>query len=48
MPTKKFYRCKVCHDIHYGMAGPDVCPTCKTKNSYVEVTKDEAKKAIGF
>ncbi len=45
--NKKFYRCKVCGDIHYGVAGPSPCPTCKASDSYLEITKEEAVKAIG-
>jgi len=43
MAGKKFWRCNVCNDIHYGMAGPETCPTCQTKNAYVEIEADEAK-----
>jgi rubrerythrin len=41
--SKKFWKCKVCGDIHWGNAGPEMCPTCDTKNVYSEVTKEEAK-----
>lgn len=44
--AKKFLRCMVCSDIHYGEAGPEVCPTCDSKNAYEEVTVEEAKKAM--
>ncbi len=40
---KKFYRCNVCNDIHYGNAGPEVCPTCSAKDAYIEVEEKEAK-----
>ncbi len=40
---KKFFRCTVCNDIHYGVAGPEVCPTCQAVNAYVETDKVEAK-----
>ena len=46
--AKKFWKCSVCGDIHYGMNGPAVCPTCSTKNAYKEITKDDAKKSLGF
>ncbi len=46
--TKKFWRCNVCNDIHYGMGGPEICPTCKTKNAYVEIEVEEAKKMMGL
>lgn len=44
--TKKFFRCNVCNDIHYGISGPEMCPTCQTKNAYVEITKEEAKNVM--
>ncbi|MBW3003805.1 hypothetical protein KY337_04520 [Candidatus Woesearchaeota archaeon] len=44
---KKFWRCTVCNDIHYGAAGPETCPTCKQVNKYVEIDKEEAIKVIG-
>ena len=43
MADKIFFRCFVCNDIHYGMAGPEVCPTCSAKNAYVEIDPSEAK-----
>lgn len=45
--TKKFFRCNVCNDIHFGLAGPKVCPTCGEKNAYVEIEEKEAKKVMG-
>ncbi|MBW2981564.1 hypothetical protein KY343_01660 [Candidatus Woesearchaeota archaeon] len=48
MPEKKFWRCNVCNDIHYGIAGPKLCPTCSTEDAYVEATKEEAQKVIGL
>ncbi|MEM4268272.1 MAG: hypothetical protein QXK37_05590 [Candidatus Woesearchaeota archaeon] len=48
MPSKKFFRCSVCNDVHFGVASPEICPTCKAKNAYKEITKDEAKKSQGF
>jgi rubrerythrin len=26
---KRYWRCFVCNDIHYGVAPPELCPTCK-------------------
>ena len=26
---KRYWRCFVCNDIHYGVASPELCPTCK-------------------
>jgi rubrerythrin len=43
MAGKKFWRCNVCSDIHYGMKGPEICPTCGTKNAYMEIDRKEAK-----
>lgn len=43
MPEKKFWRCTVCNDVHYGDAGPEVCPTCMQKDKYVEIDREEAK-----
>ncbi|MGD0783595.1 MAG: rubredoxin-like domain-containing protein, partial [Candidatus Aminicenantales bacterium] len=33
---KRFWRCFVCNDIHWGVKPPDVCPTCRVKDAYVE------------
>jgi ferredoxin-thioredoxin reductase catalytic chain len=41
---KKFWRCFVCNDIHYGLKPPEICPTCLVKNAYVEISSEEAKK----
>ena len=46
MADKKFLRCNVCNDIHYGNDGPETCPTCQAKNAYVEIDKEEAKKVM--
>jgi rubrerythrin len=46
--TKKYWKCKVCGDIHYGNAGPEMCPTCETKNAYEEVDKEKAKETMGM
>ena len=48
MADKKFFRCNVCSDIHYGIAGPELCPTCQTKNAFVEVEKKEAAYVMGL
>lgn len=44
--AKKFWRCNVCGDIHWGMAPPEMCPTCSTAKAYVEITADEARKTM--
>ncbi len=41
---KKYWRCFVCNDIHYGMKPPEICPTCLVKNAYIETSSEEAKK----
>jgi rubrerythrin len=41
--SKKYYRCTVCNDIHFGVLPPEICPTCMHKNAYVEITEAEAK-----
>ncbi len=41
---KKYWRCHVCNDVHYGIKPPEVCPTCGFKNAYVEISSAEAKK----
>jgi rubrerythrin len=48
MADKKFWRCNVCNDIHYGKAGPEECPTCHTKNAYAEIDTGEAKNVMGL
>lgn len=40
---KKYWRCHVCNDIHYGVKPPEICPTCLKKNAYVEVASHEAQ-----
>lgn len=39
---KKYWRCFVCNDIHYGVKPPEICPTCMVKNAYVEISTEEA------
>lgn len=46
MTGKKFFRCTVCNDIHFGVGGPKVCPTCQAHNAYVEVDVDEARNVM--
>jgi ferredoxin-thioredoxin reductase catalytic subunit len=41
---KKYWRCHVCNDIHYGIKPPEICPTCSVNNAYVEISSVEAKK----
>ncbi len=44
---KRYWRCYVCNDIHYGIAPPEICPTCKVANAYVEITAEESRKVLG-
>ena len=44
---KRYWRCFVCNDIHYGVAPPELCPTCKVLHAYVEISADEARKLLG-
>ena len=44
--AKRFWRCSVCADIHFGEAGPEICPTCQAKNAYVEIDVSEAKSVM--
>ncbi|MBS3064451.1 MAG: hypothetical protein J4472_01435 [DPANN group archaeon] len=48
MAVKKFWKCKVCGDVHYGVNGPEICPTCHQKNSYGSISGADAKKALKF
>jgi ferredoxin-thioredoxin reductase catalytic chain len=41
---KRYWRCFVCNDIHYGVRPPEICPTCGVSHAYVEVTSEEARK----
>jgi len=43
---KTFWRCFVCNDFHYGIKPPEICPTCKVKNAYVEISALEAKTCL--
>ncbi|MGB2907866.1 MAG: ferredoxin-thioredoxin reductase catalytic domain-containing protein [Candidatus Aminicenantaceae bacterium] len=43
---KKYWRCHVCNDIHFGIKSPEICPTCLQENAYVEVSSLEALKVM--
>ena len=47
-PQKKYWKCTVCNDIHYGLAAPEHCPTCQQDHKFVEVTAEEAAKIMGL
>ena len=44
---KRYWRCFVCNDIHYGVNPPETCPTCRVKNAYVEISSAEAQTITG-
>lgn len=46
MPEKKYWRCTVCGDLHWGANAPELCPTCKQTEKYVEITKEEFEKLV--
>jgi ferredoxin-thioredoxin reductase catalytic subunit len=46
--VKKFWRCFVCNDIHYGVKPPEICPTCSAEKAYIEISSKEAKKISGL
>jgi len=39
---KRFWRCHVCNDIHYGIKPPETCPTCGVKNAFVLCDRSES------
>jgi rubrerythrin len=39
---KRYWKCTVCNDLHYGTAGPEKCPSCQKINKYVEITQTKA------
>ncbi|MFC2157262.1 ferredoxin-thioredoxin reductase catalytic domain-containing protein [Acidobacteriota bacterium] len=43
---KKYWRCHVCNDIHYGLNPPVKCPTCMVDHAYVEVSAKEAHQVM--
>jgi rubrerythrin len=48
MPQKKFWRCSICGDLHYGAQPPETCPTCHQPGSKAfEITKEEFLAAFG-
>ena len=47
-PQKKYWKCTVCNDIHYGVAAPEHCPTCQQDHKFVEVTAKEAAKIMNL
>ncbi|MEW5900534.1 MAG: ferredoxin-thioredoxin reductase catalytic domain-containing protein [Acidobacteriota bacterium] len=43
---KRYWRCFVCNDIHFGVKPPEICPTCLAVNAYVEISSEEAEKIM--
>lgn len=43
---KKYWRCFVCNDIHYGLKPPVLCPTCNVTDAYVEISEAEARRMM--
>ncbi|NQU79537.1 hypothetical protein HQ545_07245 [Candidatus Woesearchaeota archaeon] len=48
MSDNKIWRCNVCNNIHHSVSAPEICPTCKANNAYVEIEKQEAANIMGF
>lgn len=43
---KRFWRCHVCNDIHFGARPPEYCPTCGMRNAFVLCDQDEAVRLL--
>lgn len=43
---KRFWRCHICNDIHYGDKPPETCPTCGAKNAFVLCDRNEAMQVM--
>lgn len=43
---KRFWRCHVCNDIHYGVYAPEFCPTCGKRNAFVLCDRGEAVRLL--
>ena len=39
--NKKFWRCIVCNDIHFGVLPPKTCPTCSQVDKYIKIEPKE-------
>lgn len=45
--NKKFWRCSVCGDLHYGKEAPEICPTCGSpREKAQEISREDFLKAI--
>ncbi len=45
---KRFWRCHICNDIHYGAKPPETCPTCGAKNAFAVCDRNEAMQMMAF
>lgn len=43
---RRFWRCHVCNDIHYGVYAPEYCPTCGMRNAFVLCDRNEAVRIL--
>ncbi len=43
---KRFWRCHVCNDIHFGVKPPEFCPTCGARNAFALSDRNEAVRLI--
>lgn len=43
---KRFWRCHVCNDIHFGIRPPEYCPTCGMRNVFVLCDRKEAVRLL--
>jgi ferredoxin-thioredoxin reductase catalytic subunit len=45
--SKSLWRCHVCNDIHLGISGPKVCPSCGAEDAFVRTDDREALRIMG-
>lgn len=44
---KKYWRCTICGDLHWGKQAPEKCPTCGyPRKKAIQITKKEFLKAL--
>jgi len=44
---KKFWRCTICSDQHWGVLAPETCPTCGfPRSKAIEISKEEWLKSF--
>lgn len=47
MAEKKYWRCTICGDHHWGVNAPETCPTCGFgRDKAVEISKEEFVKEV--